>query len=100
MARQAFLHVDLVLAALIGDTGIADAIIARAERGEDELVTLELALYYTFCSVRNEDKVNLERFARLLRHLSIAPSPKPFEPPTAEDVEHWRAVALGREQDL
>lgn len=97
---MAYLHIDLVLAALIGPEGAAiEHLIAAGERGEYPLEILELALYCAWCSVRPGDDVKFSRFAKLLQVGQIIPSPKPFNPPTDEEIEHWRDVVFGREAD-
>jgi len=65
-------------------------------------VLLDLALFCAMSSVRPDDRVDHARFARLLRHASFAASGSraqgaPFDLPSAEEIEHWRAVALGRD---
>lgn len=95
-----YLHIDVVLAALIGSENSAiERFIGEAERGERELAILELALYCAVCSLRSDDRLNLPFFTRLLRFSKIVPSPKPFDPPTEEEIAHWRDVALGRNDD-
>ena len=97
---MAYLHIDLVLSALIGREGAAiERFIVAAERGEHTLEILELALYCAWCSVRPEDDLKLARFAKLLQIGQIIPSPKPFDPPTDEEIEHWRDVVFGRDTD-
>ena len=47
----AFLHVDLILCALIGPTGApVERLIAEAERGEKQYEVFEFALYCALCS--------------------------------------------------
>lgn len=95
-----FLHVDMVLAALIGREGSAiEGFITAGERGEHQLAILELALFYAVCSVQPDDRVNFARFARLLQCSGIVPSPKPFDPPNDEEIAHWRQVVLGPQED-
>jgi hypothetical protein len=97
---MAYLHIDLVLSALIGPEGAAiDHLIADAERGIHTLEILQLALYCAWCSVQPGDDVNFPRFARLLQVGQIVPSPKPFDPPTEEEIAHWRDVVFGRDAD-
>ena len=105
MASPVMLAIDVVLGALIGppDTA-ADMVIARAEAGEWTPVLLDLALFCAMASVRPEDQVDHARFARLLRHAQFAASGSreagtAFAPPSIEEIEHWRDVALGRAQD-
>ena len=103
MASPVMLAIDVVLAALIGPPeSVADLIIARAEAGEWQPVVLDLALFCAMSSVRAGDRVDYERFARLLRYAQLAPSlgreaDGTFAPPSDAEIEHWRAVALGRE---
>ena len=95
-----FLHIDLILSALIGPEGAPiERFIAEAERGEQQLAILELALYCAICSLRPEDQVNLPRFTRLLQFGQIVQSPKPFNHPSEEEIAHWRDVVFGREND-
>lgn len=97
---MAYLHIDLVLSALIGpEDATIELFIAAAERGEHTLEILELVLYCAWCSVRPGDDLKFSRFARLLQVGQIIPSPKPFDPPTEEEIEHWRDVVFGRETD-
>jgi hypothetical protein len=97
---MAYLHIDLVLSALIGPEGAPiERFIAAAERGEHTLEILELALYCAWCSVKPEDHVNFPRFAKLLQIGQIVPSPKPFDPPTEEEIAHWRDVVFGRDSE-
>jgi hypothetical protein len=49
--------------------------------------------------VQPGDDVNFPRFARLLQVGQIVPSPKPFDPPTEEEIAHWRDVVFGRDAD-
>jgi hypothetical protein len=99
------LAIDVVLGALIGPPdSAAEMVIARAEVGEWQPVLLDLALFCAIASVRPDDKVDHARFARLLRHASFAASGSraagaPFDPPSLEEIEHWRDVALGRQRD-
>jgi hypothetical protein len=95
-----FLHIDLVLSALIGPEGaVIDRLISEAERGERQLGIQELALYYAFCAVGGDDRVNFPRFAKLLQFSRIVHSPKPFDPPIEEEIAHWRDVVFGRDQE-
>jgi len=98
MGSDVYLHVDLILAALIGRNDKAlEKIIAEAERGEQHLMILEAALYYAFCSLQSDDRPNFPRFCRLLQVTRVVPSPRPFDPPDPEEIANWRAVALGIE---
>ena len=105
MASPVMLAIDVVLGALIGPPGTAaEMVIARAEAGEWQPVVLDLALFCAMSSVRPEDTVDHARFARLLRHAQLAPSlgrndDGSFAPPSLEEIEHWRDVALGRQRD-
>jgi hypothetical protein len=104
-ASPVVLAIDVVLGALIGPPGIpAEMIIDRAEAGEWSPVLLDLALYCAMSSVRPEDRIDHERFARLLRHAQFAASGsrrpgEPFEPPSLEEIEHWRDVVFGRGEE-
>jgi len=95
------LAIDVVLGALIGPPGTAaEMVIDRAERGEWTPVLLDLALFCAMSSVRPGDQVDHARFARLVRHVAFAASGSrepntAFDPPSPEEIEHWRAVALG-----
>lgn len=99
------LAIDVVLGALIGPPGAAaEMVIEKAEAGEWTPVLLDLALFCAMASVRPEDRVDHARFARLLRHVSFAASGSreegaAFEMPSADEIEHWRKVALGLDQD-
>jgi hypothetical protein len=105
MASPVMLAIDIVLGALIGPPGTAaELVIARAEAGEWRPVLLDLALFCAMASVRPEDAVDHARFARLLRHAQFAASGsraegEAFDPPSLEEIEHWRDVALGRQRD-
>lgn len=105
MASPVVLAIDIVLGALIGPPGAAaERVIARAEAGEWTPVILDLALFCAMSSVRPGDQVDHARFARLLRHAQLSASRSreagtAFAPPALEDIEHWRNVALGLEQD-
>ena len=105
MASPVMLAIDVVLGALIGPPdNAADMVIARAEAGEWTPVLLDLALFCAMSSVRPEDRVDHERFARLLRHAQFAASGSrepgtAFEPPSLEEIEHWRDVVFGRVRD-
>ena len=90
-----YLSVDLILAALIGaEKNPVEHLLSAAERGEQQLMILEVALYYAFCCLRSDDRLNLPRFCRLLHCTRIMPSPRPFEPPTLDEIANWRQVAL------
>jgi hypothetical protein len=96
----AYLHIDLVLSALIGpEDAPIERFIAAAERGEYTLEIMELALYCAWCSVRPGDDLKFSRFAKLLQVSQIVPSPKPFDAPTDEEISHWRDVVFGRDTD-
>jgi hypothetical protein len=97
--RPAFLHVDLVLAALIGSDELWNSIVAAIEHDKSQMVILEEALYCAFCSLTEHDHIDVQRFAKLLQCASIAASVRPFKPPAAESIARWRAAALGKEQD-
>ncbi|HKD13605.1 MAG TPA: hypothetical protein VKE71_03580 [Candidatus Angelobacter sp.] len=95
-----FLHIDMVLAALIGREGATiERFIDAAERGEHQLAILELALYCALCSVQPDDRVNFPRFARLVQFSTIVQSPKPFDHPLDEEIAHWREVVLGPKEN-
>jgi len=104
MAQPVMLAIDVVLGALIGPPGgAADSVIARAEAGEWTPVLLDLALFCAMTSVRPGDRVDHARFARLLRVAQLAASggrtaDGTFAAPSAEEIEHWRAVALGQSE--
>lgn len=98
------LAIDMVLGALIGppDHPI-ETVIAQAEAGEWTPVLLDLALYCAMASVRPEDVVDHERFARLLRHVQFAASGSrqqgaPFDRPSPDEIAHWRDVVFGRDE--
>jgi hypothetical protein len=105
MANPVVLGIDIVLGALIGPPGTAaETIIARAEAGEWTPVLLDRALFCAMSSVRPSDRVDHPRFARLLQHAQLAASRgreagNAFAPPTLEEIEHWRDVVFGRDQD-
>jgi len=99
------LGIDLVLGALIGPPGCAaERVIEGAERGEWSPVVIDLALFCAMSSVRAGDVIDHARFARLLRHAqpmasgSRAPG-APFDLPSIEEIEHWRDVVFGRDND-
>ena len=104
MASPIMLAIDVVLGALIGPPGTAaEMVIARAEAGEWQPVLLDLALFCAMSSVRPGDHVDHARFARLLRHAQPAASGArnpsgSFDPPSTEEIEHWRDVVFGRDQ--
>jgi hypothetical protein len=90
-----YLNVDLILAALIGaKQDPVEHLLSAAERGEQELMILEVALYYAVCCLQGDDRLSFPRFCRLLRCARVVPSPRPFEPPTLEEVANWRQAAL------
>jgi hypothetical protein len=103
MASPIMLGIDIVLGALIGPPGCpAEMVIERAESGEWTPVILDLALFCAMSSVRPDDRVDHARFARLLRQttMSASGSREPgtaFDPPSPEEIEHWRDVVFGRE---
>lgn len=95
-----FLHVDMVLAALIASAGDSiEELIALVESQGGRFAILELALYYAVCCVEANDRVDMARFARLLQVSDIVPSPKPFDRPSVEEIANWRAAALGTQED-
>jgi hypothetical protein len=103
MSSPVVLGIDLVLGALIGPAGCpAERLIERVERGEWSPVVLDLALFCAMASVRPGDVIDHARFARLLRYAmpmasgSRAPH-APFEPPSLDEIEHWRDVVFGRD---
>jgi hypothetical protein len=104
-SNSVMLAIDVVLGALIGPPGTAaEMIIERAEAGEWTPVLLDLALFCAMSSIRPEDQVDHARFARLLRHAQFAASgsrspDEPFSPPSIEEIEHWRDVVFGRDQE-
>lgn len=96
---QAYLHVDLILEALIGgETTAVDQLLDAAEEGKQELLILQNALFWAVCCVRPDDPIDFVRFARLLRCVQIMPAAGPIDWPSLEEVEHWRNVALGHEE--
>lgn len=98
---QAYLHIDMVLAVLIGKPGAGiERFMADAEEGKQKLLVLELALFYAVCSLRNDDRLDVARFARFLSCVTIVPSPKPFAWPTPDEIAHWREVVLGSNQPV
>ena len=105
MASRITLAIDVVLSALIGPpNSSADLVIARGEAGEWQPVLLDFALFCAMASVRPEDRVDHARFAKLLRYSAFAASGArepgtPFEPPSADAIEHWRNVVFGRDED-
>ncbi len=105
MPSPAMLGIDLVLGALIGPPGCpAEKLIELAEAGEISPVVIDLALYCAMASVRPGDTIDHVRFARLLRHAMpmASGSREPctaFEPPSLEEIEHWRDVVFGRDSD-
>jgi len=96
MAPDSYVHVDLILAALIAPSGeMIEELLCVAERGEGNWAMLEQALYYAFCCVESRDRLDLPRFCRLLKCIRIAPSPRPFARPSLEEIARWREAALG-----
>jgi hypothetical protein len=99
------LAIDVVLSALIGPPDCAaDRLLARVEAGEWQPVLLDLALFCAMSSVRPDDRVDHARFARLLRHVQFAASGSrapdaPFDPPSIEEIEHWRDVVFDRQAE-
>lgn len=90
-----YLNVDLILAALIGgEQDPVERLLSAGERGEQQLMILEIALYYAFCCVQSDDRFNFPRFCRLLRCARVVPSPRPFQPPTLDEIANWRQAAL------
>lgn len=104
MASPVMIAIDIVLGAMIGPPGgAADMVIERAEAGDWTPVILDLALFCALSSVRPEDRVDHVRLARLLRHAELAPTLSrdtgtSLEPPSEDEIEHWRAVALGHDR--
>ena len=104
-ASPIVLAIDLVLGALIGPPGHPiETVIDRAEDGEWTPVVLDLALFCAMSSVRPGDTIDHARFARLLRHAELGASGgrkagASFSPPSPEEIEHWRDVVFGRDQD-
>lgn len=91
---------DLVVSALLSRPGApVEKFIAMAERGEAQLVVFDLSLLCAMSSVRPKDHVDYVRFARLLQFAEIRPSlsrgPHGLTPPTVEEINHWRELALG-----
>jgi hypothetical protein len=91
---------DLVVAALLAKPGAPiDRVIAMGERGEARLVVFDLSLLCAIASVRPHDRVDYDRFARLLQFAEIRPSlsrgPHGLTAPTKDEIAHWRSVALG-----
>ncbi|MEO8702834.1 MAG: hypothetical protein ABI867_22510 [Kofleriaceae bacterium] len=105
MSSPIVLGIDLVLGALIGPPGCpAEKIIERAEAGEWSPVVIDLALFCAMSSVRPGDVIDHARFARLLRYaMPMASGSRepnsPFAPPSAAEMEHWRDVVFGRDND-
>jgi hypothetical protein len=104
MPSPVMLAIDIVLGAMIGPGTGAEMVIARAEAGEWTPVLLDLALFCAMSSVRADDRVDHARFARLLRHAQFAASGSrapdtAFAVPSAEEIENWRAVALGTAEE-
>lgn len=105
MASPVMMAIDIVLGAMIGPPGCAaEMVIERAEAGEWTPVILDLALFCALSSVRPEDRVDHARLARLLRHAELAPTLSrdagtSLEPPSVEEIEHWRAVALAHDSN-
>lgn len=94
------LAIDVVVALLIGPPGCPqEIVITKAEAGEWTPVVLDLALFCAMSSIREGDRVDHARFARLLRHATFTSSlgrsdGEPFAAPSAEEIENWRSVAL------
>ena len=94
---------DLVVSALLSRPGApVEKFIAMAARGEVQLAVFDLSLLCAMSSVRPKDRVDYSRFARLLQFSEIRPSlsrgPHGLTPPTPEEVNHWRELALGGER--
>lgn len=94
---------DLVVSALLSRPGApVEKFIAMAERGEAQLIVFDLSLLCAMSSVRPKDHVDYVRFARLLQFAELRPSlsrgPHGLTPPTAEEINHWRELALGGER--
>ena len=103
MAAPVMMAIDIVLGAMIGPPGCAaEMVIERAEAGEWTPVILDLALYCALSSLRPGDTVDHARLARLLRHAELAPTMSrdagtPLEPPSLDEIEHWRSIALAHD---
>jgi hypothetical protein len=96
---QAYLHVDLILEAIIGGpTTAVEQLLNDAEEGKQELLVLQNALFWAVCCVRADDPIDFVRFARLLRSVQVVSSLGPIDWPSLEEVKHWRSVALGQEE--
>jgi len=98
------LGIDMVLMALIGKPGCTvEIVIEEAENGQLTPVITDLALQSAMSSIRPGDKVDHARFSRLLRYAEIRASQsrqpgKAFDPPSPEEIAHWRKVALGDDE--
>ena len=99
------LAIDLVLAALIGppDHPVA-RLIDQLDAGEYTPILIDLALFCAMSSVKPGDVIDHVRFARLLRRAQplASYSREPgtaFDPPSTEEIEHWRDVVFGRDND-
>jgi hypothetical protein len=105
MPAPIVLAIDLVLAALIGPPGHPiERILDQVERGEYSPVLIDLALYCAMSSVQPGDVIDHARFARLLRHAhphasQSRPASGSFDPPSTDEIEHWRDVVFGRDRD-
>lgn len=99
---------DVVLSALIGPPGApVEEFLARAARGEVTPVVIDASLYWTWCAVQPDDRIDLARFAELLRYARIVPlhnggearTGHGWNPPTEDEKSHWRNVVFGRQDD-
>jgi hypothetical protein len=97
------LAIDAVLAALIGSTpNSMDVLIRKAAKGEITLIVEQLALYCALSSVREEDSLNIKRFADLLKYARIQQDvpedlgsmDRESWTPSDAEIENWRRCAL------
>jgi hypothetical protein len=102
--KEIMIATDVVLEAIIGRTpGLADELIAQAQKGEAQLNILHSTLYSALYSVDPRvDKVNVQRLAQLLKYSQILPDAELYTGPqerdawvpTEEEITNWREIAL------
>ncbi len=97
------LSVDVLLQSIIGASDYAEQLIAEARTGKVYFVVQEFALYCALYSVREDDSKTMRYLAELLKYSQIEQDMPAYIgvearsswAPTSDEIEHWRAVALG-----
>jgi len=70
--EEIMLATDVVLQAIIQPgAGSVEDLVAQAQNGEIQLSVLHSVLYFALYSVRENDKINTQRLAELLKYVQI-----------------------------